>query len=123
MSTTDLVLSPAKKYELVLYSDPFALVDEETSFKDRKDVQARLPDICSRALARAWIDKGFYDMLAADPVETFKKQGVILPDNMTIQFDHSGKNRPKLVVYENTSSNSKFKVRVCALTLTMMAQR
>ena len=123
MSTTDLVLSPAKKYELVLYSDPFALVDEETTFINKQDVQARLPDICSRALARAWIDKGFYEMLSADPVETFRKQGVILPNNMTIQFDHSGKNRPKLIVYETKSPNSKFKVRVCALTLTMMAQR
>ena len=117
------MLSPADKYELILYSDPFALVDEETTFINKQDVQARLPDICSRALARAWIDKGFYEMLSADPVGTFRKQGVILPNNMTIQFDHSGKNRPKLIVYETKSPNSKFKVRVCALTLTMMAQR
>jgi hypothetical protein len=117
------VLSPAEKYELILYSDPFSIVDEKIIFTNREDVQKNLPDICSKALARAWIDKGFYEMLADDPVATFRKQGVILPDNMTIEFDHSGKNRPKLVVYEAQTPNSKFKVRVCALTLTMMAQR
>lgn len=117
------MLSPAEKYELILYSDPFSIVDEKITFTSREDVQKSLPDICSKALARAWIDKGFYDMLADDPVATFRKQGVILPDNMTIEFDHSGKNRPKLVVYESQTPHSKFKVRVCALTLTMMAQR
>lgn len=117
------MLSPAEKYELILYSDPFSIVDEKITFTNRADVQKNLPDICSKALARAWIDKGFYNMLADDPVATFRKQGVILPDNMTIEFDHSGKNRPKLVVYEAQTPNSKFKVRVCALTLTMMAQR
>jgi hypothetical protein len=61
-------------------------------------------------------------MLSQDPIAVFRTQGITLPDNMTITFDHSGKNRPKLIVYE-TNPNSKFKVRVCALTLTMMAQR
>ena len=121
MSSTDLVLSKQDKHALVLYDDPFSLVDETITFTNREDVQKSLPDICSRALARAWIDKGYYNMLAHDPIATFRTQGVYLPDNMTIQFDHSGKNRPKLIVYEQATS--KFKVRVCALTLTMMAQR
>lgn len=121
MSSTELVLAE-KKHELVLYQDPFALVNEDVTFTNREDVINNLPDICSRALARAWIDKGFYDLLSHDPVTVFRTQGVTLPDNMTIKFDHSGKNRPKLIVYE-TNPNSKFKVRVCALTLTMMAQR
>ena len=120
MFGTDLVL--AKKFPVVKYREQFKLVDENVTFTNREDVQQHLPDICSRALAKAWIDTEFYEQLEQDVLGTFRSQGVILPDNMTIQFDHSGKNRPKLVVYEQ-SANSKFKVRVCALTLTMMAQR
>jgi hypothetical protein len=122
MSTTDLVLTKQDKHALILYQDPFSLVDENITFTTREEVAKNLPDICSRALARSWIDKGFYDMLSQDPIAVFRTQGITLPDNMTITFDHSGKNRPKLIVYE-TNPNSKFKVRVCALTLTMMAQR
>ena len=122
MSSTQLVLSKEDKHALVLYQDPFSIVDENVTFTTREEVAKNLPDICSRALARAWIDKGFYDLLLQDPVTVFRTQGVTLPANMTITFDHSGKNRPKLIVYE-TNPNSKFKVRVCALTLTMMAQR
>ena len=122
MSSTDLVLSKEDKHALVLYQDPFSIVDENVTFTTREEVAKNLPDICSKALARAWIDKGFYDLLSQDPIAVFRTQGVTIPDNMTITFDHSGKNRPKLIVYE-TNPNSKFKVRVCALTLTMMAQR
>ena len=122
MSSTDLVLSKEDKHALVLYQDPFSIVDENVTFTTREEVAKNLPDICSKALARAWIDKGFYNLLSQDPISVFRTQGVTLPDNMTIKFDHSGKNRPKLIVYE-TNPNSKFKVRVCALTLTMMAQR
>jgi len=113
---------PYKKKLPVQYVYEFKLVDEDVTFTNREDVQQHLPDICSRALAKAWIDEEFYEQLEQDVLATFRSQGVQLPDNMTIQFDHSGKNRPKLVVYEQ-SANSKFKVRVCALTLTMMAQR
>ena len=122
MSSTDLVLTKEDKHELVLYQDPFSIVDENVTFTTREEVAKNLPDICSKALARAWIDKGFYNLLSQDPIAVFRTQGVTLPDNMTIKFDHSGKNRPKLIVYE-TNPNSNFKVRVCALTLTMMAQR
>lgn len=122
MSSTDLVLSKEDKHALVLYQDPFSIVDENVTFTTREEVAKNLPDICSKALARAWIDKGFYNLLSQDSVAVFRTQGVTIPDNMTITFDHSGKNRPKLIVYE-TNPNSKFKVRVCALTLTMMAQR
>ena len=113
-----------KKFPIVQYRKPsYHLVEEEVIFTNREDVQKHLPDICSRALARAWIDTEFYKELERDVLSTFRSQGVILPDNMTIVFDHSGKNRPKLIVYEQSEHNSKFKVRVCALTLTMMAQR
>lgn len=122
MSSTQLVLSKEDKHALVLYQDPFSIVDENVTFTTREEVAKNLPDICSKALARAWIDKGFYNLLSQDPISVFRTQGVTLPDNMTIKFDHSGKNRPKLIVYE-TNPNSNFKVRVCALTLTMMAQR
>ncbi len=122
MSSTQLVLSKEDKHALVLYQDPFSIVDENVTFTTREEVAKNLPDICSKALARAWIDKGFYNLLSQDPIAVFRTQGVTLPDNMTIKFDHSGKNRPKLIVYE-TNPNSNFKVRVCALTLTMMAQR
>ena len=122
MSSTQLVLSKEDKHALVLYQDPFSIVDENVTFTTREEVAKNLPDICSKALARAWIDKGFYNLLSQDPIAVFRTQGVTLPDHMTIKFDHSGKNRPKLIVYE-TNPNSNFKVRVCALTLTMMAQR
>jgi len=121
MPGTDVIL--ADKFPVVAYQEPYKLVEERVVFTNREDVQQQLPDICSRALARAWIDTEFYEQLEQDVLGTFRSQGVILPDNMTIQFDHSGKNRPKLIVYEQSEHNSKFKVRVCALTLTMMAQR
>ena len=51
MSTTDLVLTKQDKHALILYQDPFSLVDENITFTTREEVAKNLPDICSRALA------------------------------------------------------------------------
>jgi|TARA_B110000305_G_scaffold210165_1_gene243641 hypothetical protein len=102
--------------------DPFRLVEQSVTYTTREEVKKHLPDICSKALARSWIDKEFYTQLKEDPIETLKTQGVHLPHGMSITFENSNSNRPKLVVWEQPSSNG-FKVRVCGLQLTMMATR
>jgi|TARA_B110000305_G_C19265188_1_gene551564 hypothetical protein len=116
-------LVPVKNSALTVRQyDPFRLVENETTYTTRAEVKEHLPDICSKALARSWIDKDFYTQLKADPIETLRVQGVHLPDTMGITFENSKSNRPKLVVWEITGNNG-FKVRVCGLQLTMMATR
>ena len=60
----DLVLYDTKA--IVEFNDPF-IVKEKTIFKNRDEVKEQLPDICSRALARAWIDERWKQELMADP--------------------------------------------------------
>ena len=50
------------------------------------------------------------------------KRGVILHDAFKLEYDKTSGNRAKITIYEQ-QGNSKFKFKVCSLTLTMMAQR
>ena len=100
----------------------YDLVSDQTTFKSREDVRERLPEILGKALALIWIDREFADMFARDPQGTLEREGIILPENMAIEFQKPGTDRPRVVVYEKRS-NSNFKLRVLYLQLVMMAGR
>ncbi len=100
----------------------FNLVSENVTFTSRDDVRARLPDILGKALALIWIDKEFADVFARDPQGTLEREGVVLPDNTSIEFQKPGTDRPRIVVYERRP-NSNFKLRILYLQLVMMAGR
>ena len=94
---------------------------EDVRFASREEVKNRLPDILGKALALIWIDREFHDTFARDPQGTPNLR-IFLPDNMVIEFQKPGSDRPRIVVYE-TRPNSKFKLRVFYLQLVMMAGR
>ena len=56
--------APVKKGQL---KTPFSLVDETIYLHNRKDVQAILPDVLGRVLARIWIDAEFRDAFKNEP--------------------------------------------------------
>lgn len=78
----------------------YDLVRHETHLRNRAQVERYLPDILGRALARIWIDPGFRDRFAADPVGTLAHYDVYLPDTIEIDFVTEGTTRPQVVVYE-----------------------
>jgi len=116
----DLVLYDTKA--IVEFNDPLSIVKEKTIFKNRDEVKEQLPDICSRALARAWIDERWKQELMADPQTALEREGVYLPKEMGIDYEGASGNRPKLIIFEQVP-DTKFKMRVCYLQLTMMAGR
>ena len=54
---------PVKKGEL---KTPFSLVEKAIYLNSKKDVQAILPDVLGRVLARIWIDAEFRDAFKAN---------------------------------------------------------
>ncbi len=100
----------------------YDLVPDHTTFKSREDVRERLPEILGKALALIWIDREFADLFARDPQGTLEREGIILPENMAIEFQRPGTDRPRVVVYEKRPK-SKFKLRILYLQLVMMAGR
>ena len=103
-------------------SSRYNLVSEHVHFQNREDVRDRLPDILGKALAMIWIDKRFADVFARDPQKVLEAEGIFLPENMAIEFQKPGTDRPRIVVYEKRP-NSNFKLRVLYLQLVMMAGR
>ena len=100
----------------------YDLVTDLTTFKSREDVRERLPEILGKALALIWIDREFADLFARDPQGTLEREGILLPDNVVIEFQKPGTDRPRVVVYERRP-NSNFKLRILYLQLVMMAGR
>jgi hypothetical protein len=100
----------------------YDLVSDLTTVKSREDVRERLPEILGKALALIWIDREFADLFARDPQGTLEKEGIVLPDNVVIEFQKPGTDRPRVVVYERRP-NSNFKLRILYLQLVMMAGR
>ena len=100
----------------------YDLVSDLTTFKTREDVRERLPEILGKALALIWIDREFADLFARDPQGTLEREGILLPDNVVIEFQKPGTDRPRVVVYEQRP-NSNFKLRILYLQLVMMAGR
>lgn len=103
-------------------SNEIDLVTEETYINNREQVRKYLPDILGKILARIWIDPEFHNMFSHDPEGTLLRNGVHLPETMSIQFQKEDTNRPRIVVYEQ-AKGSKFKVRIFYLQLIMMAGR
>ncbi len=110
---------PVKKGQL---KTPFSLVDEAIYLNTRKDVQAILPDVLGRVLARIWIDAEFRDAFKTEPQKTLEFHGIFLPEGMSLEFQKPNSDRPRIVVYEK-KPNIKFKLRVLHLQLVMIAGR
>ena len=104
------------------HGNPLDISEKLQHFKNRDEVRKFLPDILGRVLARIWIDSNFREQFSTDPQKTLEFNGVILPDDMTIEFQKPNSDRPRIVVYEQ-KPNSKFKLRVLYLQLVMMAGR
>jgi len=73
-------------------------------------------------LARIWIDPEFHRKFSFNPIQTLAENGVILPENMTIEFQRENTERPRIVVFEQRPG-SNFKMRILYLQLVMMAGR
>ena len=104
------------------HGNPLDISEKLQHFKNRDEVRKFLPDILGRVLARIWIDSNFREQFSTDPQKTLEFNGVILPDDMTIEFQKPNSDRPRIVVY-GQKPNSKFKLRVLYLQLVMMAGR
>lgn len=123
--STKNALVPVKPRNLAVKQQGGArynLVTDQVTFSSRDDVRARLPDILGKALALIWIDREFADLFSRDPQGTLEREGIVLPENMAIEFQKPGTDRPRVVVYEKRP-NSNFKLRVLYLQLVMMAGR
>ena len=122
-SKNALVPLRPKQLPAIQNSGPrYALVSDQVTFTSRDEIRERLPDILGKALALIWIDKDFANSFSRDPQRTLENQGVFLPENMSIEFQKPGTDRPRIVVYERRP-NSNFKLRVLYLQLVMMAGR
>ena len=111
--------APVKKGQL---KTPFSLVDETIYLNNRKDVQAILPDVLGRVLARIWIDVEFRDAFKSEPQKTLEFHGIFLPEDMTLEFQKPNSDRPRIVVYEK-KPGIRIKLRVLHLQLIMIAGR
>ena len=109
--------APVRKGQL---KTPFSLVDEAIYLNSRKDVQAILPDVLGRVLARIWIDAEFRDAFMKEPQKTLEYHGIFLPEEMTLEFQKPNSDRPRIVVYEK-KPGIKIKLRELHHQLIMIA--
>ena len=103
-------------------TEPFQLVNGKLRLESREDVRNLLPDILGKVLARVWLDSSFHKEFSQDPQKTLERNGVFLPENMSLEFQKQNTDRPRIVVFEQ-KPGSKFKLRVFYLQLVMMAGR
>ena len=120
-----LVLVPSRavsvktgKQDLV----PASLNADNRRFETREDVRNFLPDILGKTLARIWIDPEFHNNFASNPLKALAENGVMLPENIVVEFQKQDSQRPRVVVFEQ-KRGSKFKRRIFYLQLVMMAGR
>jgi len=113
-------LVPYEKKLPVQYVYEFKLVDEDIDLNTRAEVKAQLPDILGRALARSWVDDLYKEQLQTCVHTTLAKGGVAIPDDYICEYETTSGQRAKIVVFEQTG---KLKLRVCGLSLTMVATR
>lgn len=116
------VLPPAINEKARNHTEPFQLVNKSVRLESREEVRNLLPDILGKVLARVWLDSSFHHDFSRDPQKTLEKNGVFLPENMSIEFQKQNTDRPRIVVFEQ-KPGSKFKLRVFYLQLVMMAGR
>ena len=113
-------LVPYEKKLPVEYVYEFKLVNEDIILDTRADVKAQLPDILGRALARSWVDEEYKSQLQKCVHTTLAKGGVAIPDDYICEYETTSGQRAKIVVFEQTG---RLKLRVCGLSLTMVASR
>ena len=101
---------------------PTSLNMENRRFETREDVRNFLPDILGKTLARIWIDPDFHNNFASNPLKALAENGVMLPENIVVEFQKQDSQRPRVVVFEQ-KPGSKFKLRIFYLQLVMMAGR
>ena len=101
---------------------PTSLNMENRRFETREDVRNFLPDILGKTLARVWIDPEFHNNFASNPLKALAENGVMLPENIVVEFQKQDSQRPRVVVFEQ-KLGSKFKLRIFYLQLVMMAGR
>ena len=101
---------------------PTSLNLENRRFETREDVRNFLPDILGKTLARIWIDPEFHNNFASNPLKALAENGVMLPENIVVEFQKQDSQRPRVVVFEQ-KPGSKFKLRIFYLQLVMMAGR
>ena len=101
---------------------PASLNMENRRFETREDVRNFLPDILGKTLARIWIDPDFHNNFASNPLKALAENGVMLPENIVVEFQKQDSQRPRVVVFEQ-KPGSKFKLRIFYLQLVMMAGR
>lgn len=104
----------------VQYVYEFKLVDEDIKLDTRQQVKDQLPDILGRALARSWVDNHYKSQLAECVHSTLASGGVQIPEDYICEYETTSGQRAKIVVFEKTG---KLKLRVCGLSLTMVATR
>ena len=104
----------------VQYVYQFKLVNEDINLNTRAEVKAQLPDILGRALARSWVDDEYKEQLQDCVHTTLAKGGVNIPDDYVCEYETTSGQRAKIVVFEQTG---RLKLRVCGLSLTMVATR
>jgi hypothetical protein len=109
---------PFKPKNIVKYE--FRLADDEINLMDRDSVKALLPDILSRVLARSWIDIEYKKRLEKNVKATLAEGGVYLPDDYECVYVKTSGQRAKISIFEITGS---LRVKVCSLSLTMIATR
>ncbi len=114
-------LVTTKRGPLVPYEQPL-LIGQIRTFTTRAEIKEHLPDICGKALARAWFDEHYYNRLKDDVHQTFADGGIILPDEYELVFEHTSHSRASITIFEKTANN-RFKIRVCSLSLSMIARR
>ena len=101
---------------------PASLNIENRRFETREDVRNFLPDILGKTLARIWIDPEFHNNFASNPLKALAENGVMLPENIVVEFQKQDSQRARVVVFEQ-KPGSKFKLRIFYLQLVMMAGR
>lgn len=117
------------KTALVKYEEPklpieyvyqFKLVTEDIDLNTRSEIKQQLPDILGRALARSWVDEEYKQQLQDCVHTTLAKGGVNIPDDYICEYETTNGQRAKIVVFEQ---KGRLKLRVCGLSLTMIATR
>ena len=101
-----------ERYDLSRFDEQDIILENETQ------IQEFLPDILGQALARTWIDRRFLEAFYEQPIEILERAGVFLPKSISIEFSKEEKERPKVVVFNNSG---KSKIRLLQLKLVMVA--
>ena len=100
------VLPPSVRQKNGQSSQPFQLVKENLRLESREEVRDILPDILGKVLARVWLDQSFHKDFSQDPQKTLERNGVYLPENMSLEFQKQDTDRPRIVVFEQKPAQS-----------------